>query len=166
LLAPFLLDVLLDVVCAVQAPAAFKDLYSTRSDLLTRWDLDFFNDLMTEDESDLYRVLGVPPDASHAEIVHAYRRQIRAVHPDARPSDPDASARFRALAQAYEVLSDPARRDAYDKQRPKRARPAPAPSRRPAPPRRYPRGRTAWPPPGVPLWAGPVYVQPDEDQAP
>jgi curved DNA-binding protein CbpA len=115
---------------------------------------------MTEDESDLYRVLGLPPDASRAEIVHAYRRQVRAVHPDARPSDPAASARFRALARAYEVLSDPARRDAYDRQR---ARPAPAP----VPARqRYPRRRAAWPPPGVPLWAGPVYVQPEQDRAP
>jgi curved DNA-binding protein CbpA len=114
---------------------------------------------MTEDESDLYRVLGLPPEASRAEIVHAYRRQVRAVHPDARPSDPGASARFRALAQAYEVLCDPARRDAYDRQRSERAQPRPSP----APPRRR---RPGWPPPGVPLWAGPVYIQPDQDQVP
>jgi curved DNA-binding protein CbpA len=123
---------------------------------------------MTEDESDLYRVLGLPPDASRAEIVHAYRRQVRAVHPDARPSDPGASARFRALAQAYEVLSDPARRDAYDQQRAERAqaRPAPVPSRPAGPARQYLRRHPAWPPPGVPLWAGPVYIQPDQERAP
>lgn len=117
---------------------------------------------MTEDQSDLYRILGLPPEASRAEIAHAYRRQVRAVHPDARPSDPDASVRFRLLTQAYEVLSDPARRDAYDRQR-GQVRPAPVPSRRQRP---APRRRPAWPPPGVPLWAGPVYVQPDQSRAP
>jgi curved DNA-binding protein CbpA len=116
---------------------------------------------MTEEQPDLYLVLGLSPDASRTEIAHAYRRQARAVHPDAQPSDPDASARFRALTQAYEVLSDPSRRDAYDQHRVP-AKPAPGPS-----PRRPPAWRPpAWPPPGVPLWAGPVYIQPDEDRAP
>jgi curved DNA-binding protein CbpA len=111
------------------------------------------------DQPDLYRLLGLSPDASRADIAHAYRRQVRAVHPDtspADPADPDASARFRALTQAYEVLSDPSRRDAYDQQR------APAPAPRPAAPRWRPR---AWPPPGVPLWAGPVYIQPSDQDA-
>jgi curved DNA-binding protein CbpA len=119
---------------------------------------------MTEEQPDLYLVLGLSPDASHTEIVHAYRRQARALHPDARPSDPDASARFRALTQAYEVLSDPSRRDAYDQRRAP-AKPTPA-KRAPAKPAPRPARRSpAWPPPGVPLWAGPVYIQPDEDRA-
>jgi curved DNA-binding protein CbpA len=119
---------------------------------------------MTEEQPDLYLVLGLSPDASRTEIVHAYRRQARALHPDARPSDPDASARFRALTQAYEVLSDPSRRDAYDQRRAP-AKPTPA-KRAPAKPAPRPARRSpAWPPPGVPLWAGPVYIQPDEDRA-
>ena len=60
-------------------------------------------------------MLGVSPDASQEAIVQAYRRLARVSHPDARPDDPQAAARFRALTSAYEVLSDPIRRDDYDR---------------------------------------------------
>src|SRR5512142_1410674 len=64
---------------------------------------------------DLYQLLGVPRDASREEIALAWRRRARAEHPDARPGDADAPGRFRALAGAWQVLGDPARRAAYDR---------------------------------------------------
>jgi curved DNA-binding protein CbpA len=63
----------------------------------------------------LYAVLGVAPGASQETVVHAYRQQARASHPDARPDDPGAAARFKMLTDAYEVLSDPLRRANYDR---------------------------------------------------
>jgi molecular chaperone DnaJ len=61
----------------------------------------------------LYRLLGVPRGASGGEIARAWRRRALAEHPDRRPRDTGAPARFRALAEAYRVLGDPARRAAY-----------------------------------------------------
>jgi curved DNA-binding protein CbpA len=61
-----------------------------------------------------YRRLEVGPGASHDEIVRAYRRLALGVHPDAHPEDPEAALRFRQINEAYEVLGDPARREAYD----------------------------------------------------
>lgn len=76
----------------------------------------------------LYQLLGVPREASRADITHAYRRQARAIHPDSRPQDDAAApARFRAVAEAYQILSDPARRADYDRALPHR----PAPGRDP-----------------------------------
>lgn len=65
----------------------------------------------------LYDLIGVAPGASRQAIVHAYRQQARASHPDANPGDAGAGARFRSLTSAYEVLSDPLRRSAYDRAR-------------------------------------------------
>jgi curved DNA-binding protein CbpA len=67
---------------------------------------------MPADQPDLYAILGVAPDASPAQIAHAYRRLIRASHPDRHP-DPDLAA-LTAAAAAYAILRDPARRAAYD----------------------------------------------------
>jgi curved DNA-binding protein CbpA len=64
---------------------------------------------------DLYQLLGVPREASREEIVLAWRRRARDEHPDARPADADAPGRFRALAEAWQVLGDPGRRAAYDR---------------------------------------------------
>ncbi len=64
---------------------------------------------------DYYAVLGVSRDASQEEIKRAFRRLARDTHPDANPDDPSAEARFREVAEAYEVLSDPERRRAYDR---------------------------------------------------
>ena len=66
-------------------------------------------------DGDLYQLLGVPREASREEIALAWRRRARAEHPDARPDHVDAPGRFRALAGAWQVLGDPARRAAYDR---------------------------------------------------
>src|SRR5579871_3583829 len=63
---------------------------------------------------DLYQLLGLPRGASAGELTRAWRRAAAAEHPDRRPCDASAPARFRALAEAYQVLGDPARRAAYD----------------------------------------------------
>jgi len=57
-----------------------------------------------------YRRLEVEPNASQAEIVQAYRRLALGAHPDTHPDDPEATAHFREIAEAYEVLTDPAQR--------------------------------------------------------
>lgn len=62
-----------------------------------------------------YDILGVSSDASTEEIKKAFRRLARDSHPDANPDDPTAEARFREIAEAYEVLSDPERRHRYDR---------------------------------------------------
>ena len=67
-----------------------------------------------------YRRLEVGPGASHDEIVRAYRRLALGAHPDAHPQDPGASLRFREITEAYEVLGDPRRREAYDGSGPSR----------------------------------------------
>ena len=70
--------------------------------------------LMATAEQDYYELLGVSRDASHAEIKSAFRRLARELHPDVS-DDPDAGPRFRAVAEAYEVLADPERRQLYDR---------------------------------------------------
>jgi DnaJ domain len=69
--------------------------------------------VLMADEHDYYRVLGVARDASMPEIRRAYRRLARRHHPDRNP-EADGPERFRALAEAYEVLNDPGRRARYD----------------------------------------------------
>ena len=64
--------------------------------------------------SDYYEVLGVSRDASDAEIKKAFRGLARELHPDVTGHDPEAEARFKEAAEAYEVLSDAERRRTYD----------------------------------------------------
>jgi curved DNA-binding protein CbpA len=109
---------------------------------------------------DHYQLLGVARDASREEIALAWRRRARDEHPDARPADAAAPGRFRALAGAWRVLGDPARRAAYDRALARAGQPAArVPVRRPSGP-----GGTAGTTPlvrvtGPPLRAGPVRVE-------
>jgi molecular chaperone DnaJ len=63
--------------------------------------------------ADYYSALGVRRDADPDEIKKAYRRLARELHPDVNP-DPVTQERFKEITQAYEVLSDPAKRQMYD----------------------------------------------------
>jgi molecular chaperone DnaJ len=65
--------------------------------------------------SDFYQYLGVGRDATAEDIKKAYRKRARELHPDANPNDPQAEERFKELARAYEVLSDPDSRARYDR---------------------------------------------------
>jgi curved DNA-binding protein CbpA len=111
---------------------------------------------------DPYRVLGVDTGASRQDIARAYRRAVQGAHPDAQPADPRAAARFRELTDAYDLLSDPARRAAYDRTH----HPAAGPGGQPSAPT-YPGAVPRWPgspgllsPPGQLIVAGPVHIEP------
>jgi molecular chaperone DnaJ len=68
-------------------------------------------------EKDYYAALGVPKDASAADIKKAYRKLARENHPDANTGDTKAEDRFKEVSEAYSVLSDTARRKEYDEAR-------------------------------------------------
>ncbi len=63
---------------------------------------------------DYYEVLGIDRGASEAEVKKAFRRLARELHPDVNDHDPEAEEKFKAAAEAYEVLSDAERRRTYD----------------------------------------------------
>ena len=64
---------------------------------------------------DYYETLGVSHTATQDEIKRAFRRLARRHHPDVNPNEPEAEAQFREIAEAYEVLRDPERRQNYDR---------------------------------------------------
>lgn len=64
---------------------------------------------------DYYETLGVPRDCSQDELKKAFRGLALKFHPDRNPDDPDAELRFREIAEAYGVLSDPEQRGRYDR---------------------------------------------------
>ncbi|TVL92519.1 molecular chaperone DnaJ [Streptomyces sp. SAJ15] len=68
-------------------------------------------------EKDLYKVLGVPKDATEAEIKKAYRKLAREFHPDANKGDAKAEERFKEISEANDVLGDAKRRKEYDEAR-------------------------------------------------
>jgi molecular chaperone DnaJ len=63
---------------------------------------------------DLYKVLGVAKGASDEEIKKAHRKLVRKYHPDRNPDDPGAEEKFKEIQGAYDTLSDPEKRKAYD----------------------------------------------------
>jgi molecular chaperone DnaJ len=63
---------------------------------------------------DYYEILSVERTADGDEIKRSYRRLAMKYHPDRNPGDTDAESKFKECAEAYEVLSDPARRQRYD----------------------------------------------------
>jgi hypothetical protein len=122
---------------------------------------------------DYYLILGVEPDATLEQIKSAYRRQAKALHPDHCKG---SSEPFRSLQEAYEVLGDTGRRQAYDDERAGRCaalraaslraravepeplcpRRAPAEPLSPCRPRFDPQGETTWV-----GWHGPARALPE-----
>ncbi|MEV5277521.1 molecular chaperone DnaJ [Streptomyces sp. NPDC051994] len=68
-------------------------------------------------EKDYYKVLGVPKDATDAEIKKAYRKLARENHPDANKGDTKAEERFKEISEANDILGDPKKRKEYDEAR-------------------------------------------------
>lgn len=62
---------------------------------------------------DFYKVLGVSPESNEDEIKKAYRKLALKFHPD-KNSDTDAEDKFKEIAEAYEILTDPQKRSIYD----------------------------------------------------
>lgn len=65
-------------------------------------------------EKDFYKVLGVPKDATEAEIKKAYRKLAREFHPDANKGNAKAEERFKEISEANDILGDPKKRKEYD----------------------------------------------------
>ena len=65
--------------------------------------------------TDAYELLGVPRDADETQIKKAFRKLASELHPDVNQHDEDAEHRFKEVAEAYEILSDPERRATYDR---------------------------------------------------
>ena len=69
--------------------------------------------MANENKRDYYEVLGIPKDATEADIKKAYRKLAAKYHPDVN-HEPDAVERFKEINEANEVLSDPEKRSRYD----------------------------------------------------
>lgn len=65
---------------------------------------------------DYYALLGVDADATGSALKSAYRKKASEFHPDRNPS-PDAAEKFREMQEAYDLLSDPVKRQEYDENR-------------------------------------------------
>ena len=63
---------------------------------------------------DYYKILGVDRNIPQKDVKAAYRKRSKQFHPDLHPDDPKAKAKFQALNEAYDVISDPEKRAKYD----------------------------------------------------
>src|SRR5258708_6521115 len=70
---------------------------------------------MATTKRDYYQVLGVERNASPDDIKKAYRKLAVKFHPDKNPGDKSAEDKFKELGEAYEVISNPDKRSAYDR---------------------------------------------------
>src|SRR6185312_8168060 len=69
---------------------------------------------MSAPKHDYYETLGVPRKASADEVRKSYRKLARKYHPDLNPGDKSSEERFKNVQEAYDVLSDPKKRQMYD----------------------------------------------------
>src|SRR5688572_8620205 len=69
---------------------------------------------MATAKRDYYEVLGVNKDASEDDIKKCYRKLAMKFHPDRNPDNPKSEEHFKEAKEAYEILSDPNKRAAYD----------------------------------------------------
>ena len=76
-----------------------------------------YAEALSSADLDHYAILGLAPGATIAQIRAAYRLLAKRHHPDVNPAGNDAASRTRELNAAYEVLSDPAKRRAYERER-------------------------------------------------
>lgn len=65
-------------------------------------------------ETKFYELMGVAPDATEAQLKTAYKKGALKHHPDKNPNNPEAAEKFKEISKAYEVLSDPQKRQLYD----------------------------------------------------
>ncbi len=63
---------------------------------------------------DYYKILGVDKNIAQKDVRAAYKKRAKQFHPDLHPDDPKAKAKFQALNEAYDVISDPEKRKKYD----------------------------------------------------
>ncbi|URJ25198.1 molecular chaperone DnaJ [Candidatus Blochmannia ocreatus (nom. nud.)] len=69
---------------------------------------------MAKTKSDYYKILGIPKNADEREIKKSYKRLAMRFHPDRNPGDASAETKFKEVKEAYEILSNPDKRAAYD----------------------------------------------------
>ncbi|KZZ95897.1 DNAJ domain containing protein [Moelleriella libera RCEF 2490] len=71
-------------------------------------------ELKKSQRKDYYKIMGLEKDCGPDDIKKAYRKMAIKLHPDKNPDDPEAEAKFKDMQEAYETLSDPQKRTAYD----------------------------------------------------